>query len=79
MTYATGSVWTAIWLHTYHNGLSQFVFPRAFGHEAGHDILGEFGLFPVSCYIVAAAVMFLVLRRKKLTWKAFAQASMEKG
>ena len=77
LTYATGSIWTAIWFHTYHNGLSQFVFPRAFGGDAGHEVLGEFGLFPVAAYILAAFALFLVLRLKKLTRRQLADKALK--
>jgi hypothetical protein len=55
--------WPAVFLHSFHNGVSQWLFPKFF---AGGDEtwLGEGGVLPLSCYVVAAIGLSIVARRR---------------
>lgn len=61
--YRAGSVWPAILLHSSHNTISQWLFPKLF--TGGEDALwlGESGILPQAGYWIAAAILFLALRR----------------
>jgi membrane protease YdiL (CAAX protease family) len=63
LSYRAKSLWPAVFLHSFHNGVSQWLFPKFF---AGGDEtwLGEAGVLPLSCYVVAAIGLSIVVRRQ---------------
>jgi membrane protease YdiL (CAAX protease family) len=63
LSYSAGSLWPAVFLHSFHNGVSQWLFPKFF---AGGDEswLGEGGVLPVAVYVVAAIALSRVTRRE---------------
>ena len=63
LSYRARSLWPAVFLHSFHNGVSQWLFPKFF---AGGDEtwLGEGGVLPLACYVVAAIGLSRVVRRE---------------
>ena len=63
LSYRAKRLWPAVFLHSFHNGVSQWLFPKVF---AGGDEtwLGEGGVLPLSCYVVAAIGLSIVVRRQ---------------
>ena len=63
LSYRARSLWPAVFLHSFHNGVSQWLFPNFF---AGGDEtwLGEGGVLPLACYVVAAIGLSSVGRRQ---------------
>jgi membrane protease YdiL (CAAX protease family) len=61
LSYRAQSLWPAVFLHSFHNGVSQWLFPKFF---AGGDEtwLGEGGLLPLACYVAAAIGLSRVVR-----------------
>lgn len=74
-TYQWRTVWMAVLFHTFHNAVSQVLVPKALG-EGNPLLLGESGVFPVACYLLAAAVVLAIFRRRRQTWGEFAQVSI---
>jgi uncharacterized protein len=75
-TYRWRTVWIAAWFHAFHNALSQVLVPKALG--AGDPfVLGESGVFPVACYLVAAGLAFGTLRARGQHWRDFATETLE--
>lgn len=72
LTYRFRSMWAAVWVHTWHNTLSQTLFPKALG--AGSDIwLGESGILPSAGYAVAAILCVLAARRSAGSFATYLQ------
>ena len=74
-TYALGSVWAAVWFHTFHNSISQALLPGALG-EGDPSVLGESGFLPSGVYLIAAALCWVWIRRKYGSWSVFAQTAI---
>jgi membrane protease YdiL (CAAX protease family) len=70
-TYRWRTIWIAAWFHAFHNAVSQVLVPKALG--AGDPrILGESGVVPVACYLLAAATILVVLQSRRERWRDFA-------
>jgi CAAX protease family protein len=63
LSYSARSLWPAVFLHSFHNGVSQWLFPKFF---AGGDEtwLGEGGVLPLACYAIAAIGLSVVVGRQ---------------
>ena len=77
-TYRWRTVWMAVFFHTFHNAVSQVLVPKALG-EGNPLLLGESGVFPVVGYLIAGLIVFLILRRRALTWNEFARSAIGSG
>jgi hypothetical protein len=57
LSYRAKSLWPAVFLHSFHNGVSQWLFAKFF---AGGDEtwLGEGGVLPLSCYVIAGRPVY---------------------
>ncbi len=75
-TYALGSIWVAVWFHTFHNTISQALLPKILG-EGDPSVLAESGLLPSGVYLIAAALCWVWIRRKYGSWSAFAGTAVE--
>ncbi len=70
-TYRWRTIWIAAWFHAFHNAVAQVLVPKALG--AGDPrILGESGVVPVACYLLAAAAILVVVRSRSERWRDFA-------
>jgi hypothetical protein len=52
--------------------------PKALG-EGNPLLLGESGVFPVTGYLIAGLVVFLILRSRGQTWGMFARSVVGSG
>jgi hypothetical protein len=68
----------AVFFHTFHNAVSQVLVPKALG-EGNPLLLGESGVFPVTGYLIAGLVVFLILRSRGQTWGMFARSVLGSG
>ena len=70
-TYRYRTIWIAAWFHAFHNAVSQVLVPKALG--AGDPrILGESGVLPIAFYLLAAAMILVILRSRTGRWRDFA-------
>src|SRR5262245_52271456 len=71
--YLARSVWPAIFLHSFHNTISQWLFPKFLTVDPQQIWLqGEDGLLPMAGYIVLGAAFYYAMRRRGHTWRALA-------
>jgi hypothetical protein len=76
--YRAGSLWPAVFFHSFHKTISQWLFPRFFAVSGNHLWLtGEMGLLPVAGYGVLAVALYLRMRRQGLSWTVYANRSLE--
>jgi hypothetical protein len=74
-SYLAGTLWLAVLLHSFHNTISQWLFPHLFTVEAGQAWLaGEAGVLPALGYAVAGLLLYLSLRRQGTTWRTLAES-----
>lgn len=76
-SYSARSVWPAVFFHSFHNTISQWLFPRLFAVSAGQLWLdGESGLLPTTGYVLLGALMYVGVRRRDGSWREFARRSL---
>jgi hypothetical protein len=69
-SYRARSLWPAVFLHSFHNTISQWLFPKLFTVRDDQLWLrGEMGLLPMIGYIVIATAMYAWMRLRGQTWE----------
>jgi membrane protease YdiL (CAAX protease family) len=76
LAYRAGTLWPAVLLHSLHNTISQWLYPRLF--ESGNPALldGEGGMLPIAGYVVLGVVLLVWMRRHGQSWGAFARGAL---
>jgi membrane protease YdiL (CAAX protease family) len=76
-SYRARSLWPAVFFHSFHNTISQWLFPRFFSVAGGQPWLsGEAGVLPMTGYILLGAGMYLWMRWCGQTWETFAREAL---
>jgi uncharacterized protein len=71
--YLARSLWPAVFFHSFHNTISQWLFPKFFTVGAGQIWLqGEDGLLPMAGYVALGVFFFAAMRRRGQSWHALA-------
>ena len=78
-SYRARSLWPAVFFHSFHNPISQWLFPRFFAGGDNELWLGESGLLPVAGYVVLGVGLFLWMRWHGLSWQALARHALNEG
>jgi len=74
-SYRARSLWPAVFFHSFHNTLSQWLFPKFFAGGDNELWLGESGVLPAACYVVVGIGLFLWMRRRRLAWQTWSRAA----
>jgi hypothetical protein len=69
------SLWPAVFLHSFHNTISQWLFPKFFVGGDADLLLGETGLLPAFGYAVLGVAVLLALRRDGPPWATLARSA----
>jgi membrane protease YdiL (CAAX protease family) len=72
--YRARSLWPAVFFHSFHNTVSQWLFPKLFAGGDNELWLGEGGLLPGAGYVVLGIALYLWMRRRGLSWQSLALA-----
>jgi membrane protease YdiL (CAAX protease family) len=72
-SYRARSLWPAVFFHSFHNTVSQWLFPKFFAGGDNQRWLGESGVLPAACYVVVGIGLLLWMRGRGLTWRALAR------
>jgi membrane protease YdiL (CAAX protease family) len=75
-SYRARSLWPAVFFHSFHNTISQWLFPKFFAGGEDELWLGEGGLLPVAGYVVLGVALFLRMRRRGPSWQALARDAL---
>ena len=71
--YLARSLWPAVFFHSFHNTISQWLFPKFFTVSAGQFWLqGEDGLLPMAGYVALGVFFYTVMRLHGRSWQALA-------
>lgn len=77
-SYRAASVWPAIFLHSFHNTISQWLFPKFLTVNKDQIWLqGEDGLLPILGYLIVGCVLYASMRRQHGSWPSFARSALE--
>lgn len=75
--YLARSLWPAVFFHSFHNTISQWLFPKFFTVGASQIWLqGEDGVLPMVSYAVLGLFFFVVMRRRGQSWQALAHDAL---
>jgi membrane protease YdiL (CAAX protease family) len=76
-SYRARSLWPAVLIHSFHNTISQWLFPRFFALSANQTWLrGEDGWLPAAGYALLALVLWMAMRRDAGSFSTLAQRSL---
>jgi membrane protease YdiL (CAAX protease family) len=76
MSYRARSLWPAVFLHSFHNTISQWLFPKLFAGGDNELWLAEGGLLPVAGYVVLGTALFVWMRWRGPSWQALARGAL---
>jgi len=74
--YRTRSIWPAVFFHTFHNEISQWLFPRLFSTPDDEIFLGEFGLLPLAAYGAAFGILLASMLIRGTGWRKLAASAL---
>lgn len=77
-SYRAVSVWPAVFFHSFHNTVSQWLFPRLFAGGDNELWLGETGLLPAMFYVVAGGVFYAWMRWRGPSWRVLTQHALHR-
>lgn len=75
-SYRARSLWPAVFFHSFHNTISQWLFPRLFAGGENELWLGEGGRLPLAGYAVAGAALYVWMRHRGRSWHALAESAL---
>jgi CAAX protease family protein len=76
-SYLARSLWPAVFFHSFHNTISQWLFPKFFTVDAGQIWLqGEDGLLPMAGYVALGLFVVAATRRRRQSWHALAHDAL---
>jgi membrane protease YdiL (CAAX protease family) len=76
-SYLARSLWPAVFFHSFHNTISQWLFPKFFTVAADQIwIRGEDGLLPMAGYALLGLAAYITMRRRGETWSALASSCL---
>jgi CAAX protease family protein len=76
-SYRTGSLWSAVFFHSFHNTISQWLFPKFFAGGDNERWLGEGGILPVAGYVVVSVTLYVWMRQRGQSWQALAREALK--
>jgi membrane protease YdiL (CAAX protease family) len=72
--YRARSLWPAVFFHSFHNTISQWLFPRFFTVSTDQPwVEGEAGILPTLGYVVLGATVYLWMRARGESWRSLAR------
>jgi membrane protease YdiL (CAAX protease family) len=76
-SYRAQSLWPAVLFHSFHNTISQWLFPKLFTVDPDQVWLrGEAGLMPMIGYLVLGASMFVWMSRHGPSWQTLVRGAI---
>ena len=76
--YRSRSIWPAVFFHTFHNEISQWLFPKFFSTSDDGILLGEFGVLPVAAYAAAFGIWLVAMLMRGTGWQKLAASALKK-
>jgi hypothetical protein len=76
-SYRARSLWPAVFFHSFHNTISQWLFPKFFAGGDNELWLGEGGRLPLAGYIIVGVALYLWMRLRGSSWQELVQTALE--
>ena len=77
LAYRARSLWPAVFLHSFHNTVSQWLVPKFFVGGDDTLLLGEGGILPVAGYALVGLAVFVMMRKRGASWANVARRGLE--
>jgi membrane protease YdiL (CAAX protease family) len=77
-SYRARSLWPAVFFHSFHNTVSQWLFPRFFAGGENELWLGEGGFLPVAAYVAVGLAYWVWMRRRGPSWSELTQRALSR-
>ena len=77
-SYRARSLWPAVFFHSFHNTISQWLFPKFFIGGDNELWLGEGGNLPLAGYVVASTALYVWMRRRGRSWRELTRSALER-
>ena len=76
-SYRARSLWPAVFLHSFHNTVSQWLFPKFFTVTEDQSWLrGEGGLLPMAGYVAVGLLLFLWTQWRGPSWRTLVRQAL---
>jgi hypothetical protein len=76
-SYRARSLWPAVFFHSFHNTISQWLFPKFYAVSDDQPWLrGEMGLLPMIGYIVLGTSMYAWMRLRGQSWASLSREAL---
>jgi uncharacterized protein len=76
LAYRARSLWPAVFLHSFHDTVSQWLFPKFFIGDEDQLVLGEGGILPMAGYVVLGLVVCVAMWRRGPSWAQLASRAV---
>jgi len=75
--YRARSLWPAVFFHSFHNTISQWLFPKFFTVSAGQPwVQGEAGILPTLGYVILGGTIYLWMRARGQSWQSLSREAL---
>jgi membrane protease YdiL (CAAX protease family) len=75
-SYRAASLWPAVFFHSFHNTVSQWLFPRLFAGGENELWLSEGGILPAAVYVVVGAAYYTWMRWCGPSWRLLVERAL---
>ena len=69
-------MWPAVFFHSFHNTISQWLFPRLFAGAENEFWLGETGILPGTLYVLVGMFFYAWTRWRGPSWQVLTQRAL---
>jgi len=76
-SYRAKSLWPAVFFHSFHNTVSQWLFPNFFAGGDNEFWLGETGVLPAAVYVIVGVAFYTWMRTRGLSWRTLVGRSVQ--
>ena len=75
-SYRAVSLWPAVFFHSFHNTISQWLFPKLFAGGENEFWLGETGILPGTVYVLVGIAFYAWMRLRGPSWRKLTQRAL---
>ena len=75
-SYRARSLWPAVFFHSFHNTVSQWLFPRLFAGGENELWLGEGGWLPAAAYVILGLAFYFWMRARGPSWRLLTRGAL---
>jgi len=78
-SYRAESLWPAVFFHSFHNTISQWLFPKFFAGGENEFWLGETGILPGIVYVLVGIAFYAWMRLRGPSWRELTERALNRS